>query len=136
MISSHLGNRFKEIRISVFEESQEYFCEKINEYILIQFGKEQYKNLFFSQPLLSSFEKDNKISLKKYILLLNYLYKKKNINPSWLLLENNNNQPKLLKQLEIDQTVVQIVDNIEEKYQAMSKDLNDLRIIIDNSVFG
>jgi hypothetical protein len=136
MNAKHLGIRFKEIRISVFEESQEYFCEKINEYILLQFGKEEFKNLFFTQPLLSFFEKDNKISLKKYILLVNYLYKKKNINPAWLILDNNNNQPKLLKQLEIDKTVVEIVNNIEEKYKLMSKDLNDLRIIIDNTAFN
>ena len=99
------------------------------------YGKNEFKELHFTQPLLSSFEKDSKIIFKKYNLLLSYLYVKKNINPAWLILENNNNQPKFLKQLEIDKTIVELILNVEKKYDSISDDLNAIRIIIDNSVF-
>lgn len=135
MIGNNLGLRFKYIRNDIFNESQEFFCDKINEYIKIHFGKVEYNELHFTQPLISAFEKESRISLKKFLLLLNYLYVKKNINPSWLILKNNNNHPKYLKQLEIDKTVLDIVFNIQTKYNEMNNDLNDLSIIIDNSVF-
>lgn len=136
MKNNYLGERFKDIRNDIFEESQEYFCEKINEYILGLYGKREFKDLHFTQPLLSSFEKDSKILFKKYNILLSYLYVKKNINPAWLILQNNKNQPKFLKQLEIDKTIVELIGNVELKYNSISDDLNAIRIIIDNSVFS
>lgn len=136
MIDNYIGRRFKQIRIELFEESQEFFCENINNYIIETYGKKRFKKLHFTQPVLSSFENDSKMLFVKYNLLLTYLYHKKNLNPAWLILENNQHQPKFLKQLEIDKTIVELIKNVENKYNQISDDLNAIRIIIDNSAFN
>lgn len=135
MIENYLGKRFRQVRADIFEESQEYFCENINKYILEKYGKKHFNQLQFTQPVISSFEKESKMLFKKYNILLAYLYNKKNINPAWIILENNKNHPKFLKQLEIDKTLVDLITDVENKQALISDDLNSIRIVIDNSAF-
>lgn len=129
---NYIGERFKSIRIDVFEESQKEFAQSINQFILLKYSKDDYNELKFSQNLISTFENDSIIKRNKLIVLFNYLYQKKRINSSWLLLENNNTQRKFLTKIEIPQNIVSIQESIKENMNNIQRKLNDIDIIIEN----
>lgn len=129
-----LGKRFRYIRLEIYKENQIDFCKNLNKYIVSKKIPSD-KNLKFTQTMLSKFENSSILYSKKFQLLLNFMYETKNINPAWLTLINNNTQPLYLTQIEINKSLSEIVLNINTKYKSISDDLNDLEIIMMNTVF-
>jgi len=133
MKNNYIGERIKIIRKELLLESQKMFCNRINEYIKTYYP-DSFDKLKFKQDTISLFESNrNSIPLNKFSVLVEYLYTKRKINPNWIILKNNNIQPKYITTLEIDKTLVDTIEDIKKKHSEISKSLNDIQIIIENT---
>ncbi|NAS11490.1 hypothetical protein [Poritiphilus flavus] len=92
-----LGKRIRRIRKEVFAQSQVEFAEMLNDYLKSRDIVD--KRNMFTQNTITKMETENSLTAGKLITLLNFLYEKKQINPSWLLLEFNKSQPPYLNKL-------------------------------------
>lgn len=125
----YLGDRIKNIRTSIYNCTQTELAELINLYY-----KQNKNKKKFTQTNFSTAENQQKIQTKKLIDLLNFFYDTKRINPTWMLIENNKSLPKLITKIVINKDLVDLHEMLEKNAQNMLKNVNDIRIIIDNTV--
>lgn len=106
-----LGKRIRQIRKEVFAKSQIEFAEMLNEYLRSKNVLDK-RNLF-SQNTMTKIETENSLTLFKLIILLNFLYERKQINPSWLLLEFNTGHPPYLNKVSNNKNSLEIQAEIK-----------------------
>lgn len=129
-----IGERMKYVRTNIFKQNQRDFAALLNEHMKKKRGKVDQKELF-SQNTISNMEIDGSIRLTKLIFMLNYLFEIKQVNPSWLTLEYNNSQPLYLKRMPAHKKLFEIHQEIKKHQLKIDQNVNDIRIILDNSGF-
>lgn len=128
----YIGERFKELRTEVFNDSQDQFAKRINNRLMIKYGDTVPEKYLFNQVTISSLESKFKISKEKLILLIDYIHSTKRINPLWLLLLNNNSQKKFIQNIVIDKNISEKQELINQYMTNIDKEINDIDIIIKN----
>lgn len=135
MFGDFIGARMRKIREDVFDISQLELAEEVNQYMERRHGSILLNQLKFTQTVISLFENQSKIGRDRMIMLMNFMYNEKKINPSWIVLEKNNSQPMYSTKLIIDRSLVQKQKDIKEYAEKINQTINDIAIVIDNSAF-
>lgn len=135
MFGNFVGERIKKLREDVYGLSQTEFAAEINEYVGDYQKGYDYKLNLFKQNHISLIEAQTQIGRDKYALLLNFLYDTKRINPAWIVIEHNNAIPKFITALLIDSTLVEKQQQLVEYAEKINQTINDISIVIENSVF-
>ncbi len=122
MYDNYIGERIKILRQEFFQNATQLeFAHQINTYL-------SHKNFqiekHFQQNMISSLEKKGKLSRERLSILLNFLKEEANINPSWVILENNS---KISKKLEENNEKFMRDKRISD----LKKNLNEIISIID-----
>lgn len=136
MFGDFIGYRIKRVREEVFALSQTEFAEELNSYIERRHGQKLLKTLSFNQNVVSLLEGQSKIRRDKFSLLLNFLYNERKINPSWIIIEENNNQPMYLTKLVIDKSLIEKQKELKTYAEKINQTINDIAIVIENSAFN
>lgn len=136
MFGDFIGGRIKKMREEIFEGmSQTDFATEINEYVDNNYKPSEKESLHFNQILVSVAENKSKIRQDKFTLLLNFLYDTKRINPAWMVIEKNKALPMYITTLVIDSTLVEKQEMLIEYGKKINQTINDIGIVIENSVF-
>lgn len=136
MFGDFIGLRFKRIREDIFGLSQTLMAEEINDFIEKKYGKKQLASSGFNQNVISVLELNSKIRRDKFMILIQFLYTEKRINPSWFTLEKNESQPLYLTRLVIDSNLIEKQKEIKEYAEKINQTINDIDIVIQNSAFN
>lgn len=135
MFGDFIGARMRKIREDVFNISQLELAEEVNQYMERRHGSILLNQLKFTQTVISLFENQSKIGRDRMIMMMNFMYNEKKINPSWIVLEKNNSQPMYSTKLIIDRSLIQKQKDIKEYAEKINQTINDIAIVIDNSAF-
>ncbi|MGB6151854.1 MAG: hypothetical protein WBG48_07675 [Pricia sp.] len=135
MFGNFIGERIKRLRDEVYGLTQSEFADELNQYIWVNHKKHKYNSQTFIQNHISLIEQKNQIKRDKFALLLNFLYASKRINPAWIVIEENNAIPKYLTKLLIDSNLVEKQRQLVEYGEKINQTINDISIVIENSVF-
>lgn len=135
MFGDFIGARMRKIREDVFNISQLELAEEVNQYMERRHGSILLNQLKFTQTVISLFENQSKIGRDRMIMMMNFMYNEKKINPSWIILEKNNSQPMYSTKLIIDRSLIQKQKDIKEYAEKINQTINDIAIVIDNSAF-
>tara|TARA_R110002020_G_scaffold409529_1_gene619253 strand:+ start:7008 stop:7418 length:411 start_codon:yes stop_codon:yes gene_type:complete len=135
MFGDFIGARMRKIREDVFDISQLELAEEVNQYMERRHGSILLNQLKFTQTVISLFENQSKIGRDRMIMMMNFMYNEKKINPSWIILEKNNSQPMYSTKLIIDRSLIQKQKDIKEYAEKINQTINDIAIVIDNSAF-
>ncbi len=135
MFGDFVGERIKRLRDEVYGLTQTEFADELNQYIWVNHKKHRYDSQTFIQNHISLIEQKNQIRRDKFALLLNFLYASKRINPAWIVIEENNAIPKFLTKLLIDSSLVEKQKQLVEYGDKINQTINDISIVIENSVF-
>lgn len=135
MFGDFIGERIKRVRDEVYGLTQSEFADELNEYIWVNHKKHRYDSQTFIQNHISLIEQKNQIRRDKFALLLNFLYASKRINPAWIIIEQNSAIPKYLTKLLIDSSLVEKQKQLVEYGEKINQTINDISIVIENSVF-
>mgnify|MGYP003656661594 FL=1 len=135
MFGDFIGARMRKIREDVFDISQLELAEEVNQYMERRHGSILLNQLKFTQTVISLFENQSKIGRDRMIMMMNFMYNEKKINPSWIVLEKNNSQPMYSTKLIIDRSLIQKQKDIKEYAEKINQTINDIAIVIDNSAF-
>lgn len=136
MFGDFIGLRFKRIREDIFGLSQTLMSDEINDFIKKKYGKKQVETSGFNQNVISLLELNSKIRRDKFMILIQFLYTEKRINPSWFTLEQNESQPLYLTRLVIDSNLIEKQKEIREHAEKINQTINDIDIVIQNSAFN
>lgn len=135
MYGDFLGTRIKQIREEKIKLSQTELADEINDYLDKKTGNNIQKDLVFSQSKISQLEGYNSLGKDRLILLINFLYDRYKINPSYLLVERNNNHPVHATRLIMDKSLIEKQKELKEYAQKIDSTIDDIALVIDNSAF-
>ena len=109
---SAFGRKIKRIRTEVFAKSQGEFAELINAYIKTR--NQSGEVVLFTRNSVAKLENNNGIKAEKLFFLINFLFDSKNINPAWLMLEQNDSHPPYLRKIPRDRNSHLTLSDIRE----------------------
>ncbi len=135
MNDDYIGSRINLIRKEIYKESQEEMVNLLNNYLSRTKEGKENKEKGFTQFIISVLENSSKISKEKFTILLNFFYDTKRINPAWIIIKNNKTIPKFSTKLVIDKNLVEKQKELQVHAQEIHRIVNDINIIIENSVF-
>lgn len=134
MYESFVGDRIRLIREEIYEMKQSELADEINSYIK-KHPKEFQDALLLNQPKLSFIEQKSRMSKESLFMLINFFYEDRRINPAWIMIKDNKAMPKFLTKLVIDSSLVEKQQELQEYAKKINQTINDISIVIDNSVF-